>query len=101
MMFSYVRGLATSLEAEAEAEQDTGITSDEWIQSQEATMTALVGSAQFSAMMKVMMESEFDLDLDTLFDFGLERMLDGLAVLIAAQGPAAKGGRSRQAGSTR
>src|SRR5262245_53615193 len=34
-LFSHVRGLALNLEAEAQAEQDSGLTSDEWMQIQE------------------------------------------------------------------
>ena len=82
MLFSYVRGLATSLEAEAEAEQDTGMTSDEWIVAQEGTLRAIAGPIEQSAIMRVLLASNVDLDLDSLFEFGLKRMLDGLGVLI-------------------
>jgi DNA-binding transcriptional regulator YhcF (GntR family) len=83
MLFSYVRGLATSLEAEAEAERDTGMTSDEWMETQEAALDAVAGSGSFATFLRIVKESDFDFDLDTLFEFGLMRMLDGLAVYLA------------------
>jgi AcrR family transcriptional regulator len=82
MLFSYARGLATSLEAEAEAEQDTGMTSDEWMATQEATLNAIAGSSSFATLLRIANQSDFDLDLDTLFEFGLQRMLDGLEVYL-------------------
>ncbi|GIH08060.1 GntR family transcriptional regulator [Rhizocola hellebori] len=84
MLFSYVRGLATSLEAEAEAEQDTGLTNDEWMVTQESTIRAIPGLTERSVLMRIMLASNVALDLDSLFDFGLKRLLDGLAVLIAS-----------------
>ena len=45
-LFSHVRGLAVSLEPEAVAQQETGITYDEFIDSQDAALTALVESGR-------------------------------------------------------
>jgi AcrR family transcriptional regulator len=75
LLFSYVRGLAMNFEAEAEAEQDTGMTSDEWMQTQEDELTAIASSDGFKAFLRAAENSSFDLDLDTLFEFGLTRML--------------------------
>ena len=33
-LFAYVRGCATNVEMELEAEQDTGLTENEWLESQ-------------------------------------------------------------------
>lgn len=82
MLFSYVRGLATSLEAEAEAELDTGMTSDEWMETQEAALDAIAGSGSLAAFLRIARGPDVDLDLDTLFEFGLMRMLDGLEAYI-------------------
>lgn len=83
-LFSYARGLATSLEAEAEAEQDTGMTSDEWMATQEAALEAVAGSGSFTTLLGIAKQPDFDLDLDTLFEFGLQRMLDGLEVYLGS-----------------
>jgi len=85
-LFSYVRGLATSLEAEAEAEQDTGMTSDEWMDTQEAALDAVAGSGPFATFLRIAKESDFEFDLDTLFEFGLMRILDGLQVYLGGSG---------------
>jgi len=85
-LFSYVRGLATSLEAEAEAEQDTGMTSDEWMDTQEAALDAVAGSGPFATFLRIAKESDFEFDLDTLFEFGLMRILDGLEVYLGGSG---------------
>ncbi len=85
MLFAYVRGLAMSLEPEAIAERDTGMDSDEWMQTQEGALMELPGSSAFADFMRQIDESGFELDLDTLFEFGLARILDGLAVMIRAR----------------
>jgi AcrR family transcriptional regulator len=76
-LFSHVRGLAFNLEAEAQAEQDTGLTSDEWVQTQEHGFRVITGTGQFPLLDRLV-NSELDLDLDQLFEFGLGRLLDGL-----------------------
>ena len=82
-LFSFVRGLATSFETEAEAEQDSGLTSDEWVVTQETTLTEMAGSGAFGAFLDAAKQADFSLDLETLFEFGLARFLDGLAVFAA------------------
>jgi DNA-binding transcriptional regulator YhcF (GntR family) len=79
-LFGFVRGLATSFEAEAEAEQDSGLTSDEWMEAQESTLNELAGSGAFGSFLDAVKDSDFGLDLDTVFEFGLQRLLDGFAV---------------------
>jgi AcrR family transcriptional regulator len=81
---NYVRGTAVNLEPEAIAEQDSGITSDEWMETQSAAMTAIVQSGEFPMFGEVFRDEALELDLDSLFDFGLKRMLDGIAVLVDA-----------------
>jgi DNA-binding transcriptional regulator YhcF (GntR family) len=78
LLFSFVRGLAMNFESEVEAEQDSGMTSDEWMQGQEDELAAIATSDAFRTFLRVAQTSGFDLDLDTLFEFGLTRILDGL-----------------------
>lgn len=80
-LFSHVRGLAVSLEPEAVAQQETGMTYDEFIDTQDAEFTALVASGAYPAFHAVAAASEFDLDLDEQFEFGLRHLLAGLAGL--------------------
>ena len=79
-LFSHVRGTAINLEAEAQAEQDTGLDVDQWIQTQTAAMAEIIAKGEVPTFAAVTSLDEFDLDLDVLFEFGLRRLLDGLAV---------------------
>ena len=76
-LFSHVRGLALNLEAEAQAEQDSGLTSDEWMQTQEHGFRVIASTGDFPLLNRLV-NSEMELDLDQLFEFGLGRLLDGL-----------------------
>ena len=83
-LFSHVRGLALNLEAEAQAEQDSGLTSDEWMQTQEHGFRVIAGTGDFP-MLNRLVNSEMELDLDRLFEFGLARLLDGLERYLAGR----------------
>jgi AcrR family transcriptional regulator len=78
----YVQATAVNLELEVEAEQDTGITSDEWMASQEQMLTTILASGRFPMLSGIATRPDFDFDLDTLFEFGLQLLLDGLAARI-------------------
>ncbi|HEV3360040.1 MAG TPA: TetR/AcrR family transcriptional regulator C-terminal domain-containing protein [Pseudonocardiaceae bacterium] len=77
-LFGHVRGTALSLSAEVDAQRDTGMTNEEWIESQDTGMDEVFGSAEFP-MLGHIAEVGFDFDLDRIFEFGLQRLLDGLA----------------------
>jgi AcrR family transcriptional regulator len=80
ILFNYVRGFATSLEMEATAEADTGVTADEWMDVQKPALDALLADHDLSAFRAVLDSFEpggFDLDLDELFETGLGYLLDG------------------------
>ena len=82
MLFSYVRGVATALEPENEAARDTGMTSDEWMESQGDKLAAMLGPDTLTAVEGLMRGGDFDLDLDKLFEFGLARLLDGVELFV-------------------
>lgn len=82
MMAGYSQGIAVNLESELEAEQNTGITSDEWMESQYSTLDAIMASGRFPMLARIMEQDDFDLELDRVFELGLNLMLDGLAVLV-------------------
>jgi AcrR family transcriptional regulator len=83
-LFSHVRGLALNLEAEAQAEQDTGLTSDEWMQTQEHGFRVIAGAGDFPLLTRLV-SSDMEPDLDQLFEFGLGRLLDGLERHLAGR----------------
>lgn len=80
-LFGFVRGMAENLEAEAAAQRDTGLSADDWIRSQDHWMRSIVDSGNFPALVEAF-ALDVDVDLDTLFEFGLGRLLDGLALLL-------------------
>jgi DNA-binding transcriptional regulator YhcF (GntR family) len=81
-MLGYVRGTAASLEPEAQAQQDTGITDEQWMESQGSAMAQLLASGRFPTFARMMAGPGLDLDLDSLFEFGLRQLLDGLAMRL-------------------
>ncbi len=80
-VFSFVRGLAINIEWENEAEATTGVTDEEWMDAQTPAFDQLATSGRFPTFNKMLaaLTDNFDLDLDLLFDLGLEALLDGLA----------------------
>lgn len=79
-LLNYARGIAVNLEAEREAEADSGLDSEEWMDHQEPDLLAVLGTGRFPALAHLA-QTGYDLDLDALFEFGLQRLLDGLAAL--------------------
>jgi AcrR family transcriptional regulator len=75
-MVNYVRGTAVNIESEVAAQRDTGMTSKQWV----AARLPIEGrlAAQVTDL-------GVELDLESLFAFGLERMLDGLSTVIPAR----------------
>jgi DNA-binding transcriptional regulator YhcF (GntR family) len=78
MLLSYVRGMAVGLEAERQAQQDTGMTSDEWMQAREPLFAPLV--PRFPTLGRLTKLGDVDMSLEALFARGLTLLLDGLAV---------------------
>jgi DNA-binding transcriptional regulator YhcF (GntR family) len=86
-LFSHVRGTAVNLEAEAEAEQYTGMTGEQWMEVQSPAFVAIMASGDTPTFARVTTQPglDFDADLETLFEFGLQRLLDGFAVFFEGQ----------------
>jgi DNA-binding transcriptional regulator YhcF (GntR family) len=83
-LFSHVRGTAVNLEPEAEAEQHTGMTGEQWMEVQSPAFAAIMASGDTPTFASVTTQPglDFDSDLETLFEFGLQRLLDGFAVFF-------------------
>lgn len=80
-LINYVRGTAVNLELEAEAEAATGVDNEEWLASEEPKLRSLIDSGDFPVFARYVSQ-DYDFNLDQLFEFGLARILDGLAVLV-------------------
>ncbi|MFD8013122.1 TetR/AcrR family transcriptional regulator [Streptomyces sp. NPDC058955] len=80
-LLNHVRGLALNLESEREAEAQSGLDSEEWMDTQESALLAALDTGRYPSLSRVAREG-YDCDLDGLFEFGLQRLLDGLAPLV-------------------
>ena len=78
---AHVRGLAVNLEPEAEAAAHSGISGREWMDGPGAR--ALASDTAGKAFPHLARVPPNSLDLDTLFEFGLQRILDGIAMLVS------------------
>ena len=85
-LFGYLHGIAVNLELEVEAQQETGVSTDEYIESQQA-MLAMIESGRFPMLARLAEHPEVGPDFDAIFEFGLKVFLDGLAVLIEGRAP--------------
>jgi hypothetical protein len=79
---AHVRGLAVNLEPEAEAVAHSGVSGREWMEGPGAR--ALAGDTAAQAFPLLARVPANSLDLGTLFEFGLQRLLDGIAMLISS-----------------
>ncbi len=83
IVFSHVKGLAIDIAAEAEQQQDTGLTADEYMTTRTADVEAMVSPTELPLLASLVRTDDFDLDLDALFEFGLQRLLDGIEGWLA------------------
>ncbi|MFG2226274.1 TetR/AcrR family transcriptional regulator C-terminal domain-containing protein [Streptomyces sp. NPDC048644] len=91
LLYSYIQGLAVNLEREAQAEAATGLTEDEWMERQAASMRAIIESDRYPVFTRVVtgFDDGYDLNIDALFEFGLRPLLDGFAGIVEGRrGPA-------------
>ena len=78
-----VMTIALSMAAEADADQDSGMTFDQWWRSKEDQTTELFNSGRFPLLATI--PQQIITDHDGLFEYSLARHLDGLAVLVDNQ----------------
>jgi hypothetical protein len=80
-LVNYVRGTAVNLELEADAEAASGLNSEEWLDIQGPAMRSIVEAGRFPVFERLT-ATDYDFNLDNLFEFGLQRLLYGLTALI-------------------
>jgi DNA-binding transcriptional regulator YhcF (GntR family) len=83
MLANYVRGTALNLEAEAQAEQETGLTDEEWFDAQQERFAELLNGGDLPLIARFANRPDAEMTLDDLMEFGLQRLLDGLARLVS------------------
>jgi AcrR family transcriptional regulator len=82
---AYVRGRALEELAEQEAVRRSGLDQDQWMQTQVPYIESLIESGRFPLLTRVVFDARTPHDPDRLrhgFDLGLERVLDGLAMML-------------------
>ncbi|GAA2607522.1 TetR/AcrR family transcriptional regulator C-terminal domain-containing protein [Streptomyces lienomycini] len=89
MIIGYAQGLAGAIELESQARQDTGVTADEWFAGTAPRLEAIHTTGAYPVMSTLFEHDQFDPEPAALFEFGLERMLGGLDVLVAQAARAA------------
>lgn len=83
LLFSFVRGIADAIQPEAEAMRDTGMTGDEWMETQESAFHRFIEGQPSPTYEELFLRTpDFEFDLEVLFEFGLARFLDGIEVWI-------------------
>ncbi|MCZ0981358.1 TetR/AcrR family transcriptional regulator C-terminal domain-containing protein [Streptomyces diastatochromogenes] len=81
-LFAFVQGLAMAHDLEEQARLDTGLSDDEWMEQNEPRFDALQAGGPYPLLDAIAHDGGFELSLETLFEFGLRRTLDGIAALI-------------------
>ncbi len=76
-LFAHVRGMALARLVEAQAEQDTGMSADDWMRDHGPGLRPRPDTAGHPGLGGLIREP-FDFDLDTVFEYGLQRLLDGI-----------------------
>ncbi|MFG3227477.1 TetR/AcrR family transcriptional regulator C-terminal domain-containing protein [Kitasatospora sp. NPDC048194] len=98
---AFTCGLAVHFEREAQAEQDSGMSADEWMDRlDDEDHDRLMSDPERFPMFEALNRGpEVDLSLEALFEFGLARMLDGVAALVEVRRDGRSGaGAGRRAG---
>jgi AcrR family transcriptional regulator len=85
LVTGYVQGAALLLVNENAAQRDTGSTREEWWAARTAHVMDLMRQDAFPALARVADQSSGEVDLDEWFEFGLQRVLDGVAVFIGSR----------------
>jgi hypothetical protein len=62
--------------------QDSGLSDEDWMTNQKPSLDrAMADPARFPHLLS-MMNNEIDMNLDSLFEFGLRRLLDGMEAFL-------------------
>ncbi|MFJ7065026.1 TetR/AcrR family transcriptional regulator C-terminal domain-containing protein [Streptomyces sp. NPDC101115] len=81
-IFAYVQGVGLADDFEEQARQETGLSGDEWRERNEPRFDAIQSAGSHPLLDSLAREGDFRMDLESLFEFGLRRTLDGIAVMI-------------------
>jgi AcrR family transcriptional regulator len=80
----FVQGIGLNNETERHAALDSGMTSDEWMETQARMAEQIIMSGDFPTLEKVIAQPDIDFQLVHVFEIGLELFLDGIERRLAA-----------------
>ena len=83
LLYAYAEGLAVHVERETQAMSATGLSNEQWLDTQGGTLNTMVAAGRGPFLAKLLGElgtDGYDFDLDRLFEFGLQTLLDGLRI---------------------
>lgn len=86
---AFVRGRVLEELSEQEAVRRSGLDQEQWMQTQIPYIQSLIESGRYPILTRVVLDARAPHDPDRLengFDMGLERVLDGLATMVADPG---------------
>ncbi|MFF3543436.1 TetR/AcrR family transcriptional regulator C-terminal domain-containing protein [Streptomyces platensis] len=88
-LLNYVRATAAGFEDDLEAEQETGMDRNQWMASMEPVFEGILTSGSYPMYGGISGHDDDAVTLTSLFEFGLARLLDGMAALVEgrAAGP--------------
>jgi len=89
----YVQGMAMFLVNDLDAERRTGLAQRQWWELNRERWRALATSGPYPILARIAAEHQEDVGLDEEFEFGLQRMLDGLALHLGRPPADADAGR--------
>ena len=76
-LFAHVRSMALVRLVETQAEKDTGMSADDWMRRHDHDLQRWADAAAHRGLGNNLLQP-FDFDLDTVFEYGLQRLLDGI-----------------------
>lgn len=83
MFFAFIRGMGVALESELQAEQDSGMSSEEWMDTQLPAFAAAI--TKLPTLAQLSREPDIDMSIDALFERGITTLLDGLQAQAGAR----------------
>ncbi|MFF8787097.1 TetR/AcrR family transcriptional regulator C-terminal domain-containing protein [Streptomyces sp. NPDC015125] len=90
-LLGFVLSTAAGFEDDLEAEQETGMDQDRWMATMEPAFEGILASGSYPMYAGASAIGEDVVNQDSLFEFGLARLLDGMAALVDGPRPGAPG----------
>ncbi|MGD3106338.1 GntR family transcriptional regulator [Streptomyces sp. YGL11-2] len=81
-LLNHVRATAAGFEDDLEAEQETGMDQGQWMAAMEPAFESILRSGAYPMYAGVDGAPQNAVTLDTIFEFGLGRLLDGMGMLV-------------------